>query len=77
MANNVRVGLAGYFYSNDASQIFRVSESLEVGMVGVNVGVFSADTVAFGGIKESGIGREGSIFGIEEYQELKYIHLNL
>ena len=46
-------------------------------MVGVNAGVFSADIVVFGGVKESGIGREGSVFGIEEYQELKYIHLNL
>ncbi|XP_075240787.1 glutarate-semialdehyde dehydrogenase-like [Convolutriloba macropyga] len=76
MANSVKVGLAGYFYSNNAAQIFRVSEALEFGMIGVNEGVISSELAPFGGVKESGVGREGSMYGIEEYQELKYVNLN-
>merc|ERR1712226_1040884 len=76
MANSVKVGLAGYFYSSNAEQIFRVSEALDFGMIGVNEGRVSSEMAPFGGVKESGVGREGSIYGIEEYQELKYINLN-
>lgn len=73
LANSTRVGLAGYFYSRDMSQIWRVSEGLEVGMVGINETAISADCIAFGGVKESGLGREGSKYGLEEYSEIKYL----
>jgi len=73
LANDCRVGLAGYFYSNDISQCFRVGKKLEVGMVGINEGMISAAEGAFGGVKESGIGREGSKYGIDEYTEMKYL----
>ena len=63
----------GYFYSSDFAQIWRVAEKLEVGMVGVNEGLLSSVEAAFGGVKESGLGREGSIYGINEYLETKYI----
>lgn len=72
-ANNTSRGLAGYFYTQDLSQVFRVSRKLEVGMVGVNEGLISTVEAAFGGVKESGIGREGSKHGIDDYVELKYI----
>lgn len=75
LANSAKTGLAGYFYSEDISQIWRVAKQLEVGMVGVNEGIISMAEVPFGGIKESGIGREGSKFGIDEYTEIKYICL--
>lgn len=74
-ANSVRHGLAGYFYSQDLSQIKRVSSRLEVGMVGVNEGVISTCEAPFGGVKESGLGREGGQLGLEEFQEVKYICL--
>lgn len=73
MANNTRVGLAGYFFSNDVKQCWRVAKKLEVGMIGVNEGIISAPEAAFGGIKESGLGREGSRHGIDEYTDVKYI----
>ncbi|XP_011304381.1 succinate-semialdehyde dehydrogenase, mitochondrial [Fopius arisanus] len=73
MANSVPVGLAGYFYSEDLSQIFRVTEKLEVGMIGVNEGIISCAEAAFGGVKESGIGREGSTHGIEDFLDIKYL----
>ena len=72
-ANETPVGLAGYFFSRDVSQIFRVARKLEVGMVGINEGLISCTEAAFGGIKESGIGREGSRHGIEEYVDIKYV----
>ncbi|CAN9514451.1 unnamed protein product [Ophioblennius macclurei] len=75
VANASRVGLAGYVYSQDVSQIFRVSEKLEVGIVGVNEGLLSTPEGAFGGVKESGLGSEGSKYGINEYLELKYMCL--
>lgn len=75
LANSVKHGLAGYFYSQDISQIRRVSSRLEVGMVGVNEGVISACEAPFGGVKESGLGREGGLIGMEEFQEVKYICL--
>lgn len=73
IANNTQRGLAGYFFSQDLNQIFRVNKQLEVGMVGVNEGLISTTEAAFGGIKESGIGREGSKHGIEEYVYIKYV----
>ncbi|XP_076662173.1 succinic semialdehyde dehydrogenase [Halictus rubicundus] len=72
-ANNTPVGLAGYFYSLDVSQIFRVAKALEVGMVGVNEGLISCAEAAFGGVKESGIGREGSRHGVDDYVDIKYV----
>lgn len=72
-ANSVPVGLAGYFYSQDISQIFRVAKNLEVGMVGVNEGMISCTEAAFGGVKESGLGREGSHHGIDDYVDIKYM----
>merc|ERR1711879_633386 len=67
MANDSRVGLAGYFYSNDVGQCWRVGKKLEVGMVGINEGLISAPEAAFGGVKESGLGRESSHHGIDEF----------
>uniref|UniRef100_A0A6V7IQK7 Aldehyde dehydrogenase domain-containing protein n=1 Tax=Bracon brevicornis TaxID=1563983 RepID=A0A6V7IQK7_9HYME len=72
-ANSVPVGLAGYFFSNDISQIFRVAGKLEVGMIGVNEGLISCAEAAFGGVKESGIGREGSKHGIDDFIDMKYL----
>lgn len=73
MANKSEVGLAGYFYSRDLERVYRVAESLEVGMVGVNTGIISDVASPFGGVKESGFGREGSKYGIAEYQVTKMI----
>eukprot|EP00079_Xenopus_tropicalis_P036287 XP_017950058.1 PREDICTED: succinate-semialdehyde dehydrogenase, mitochondrial isoform X1 [Xenopus tropicalis] len=73
IANSANVGLAGYFYSQDPAQIWRVAERLEVGMVGVNEGLLSSVECPFGGVKQSGIGREGSKYGIDEYLEVKYV----
>ncbi|KAJ2709933.1 hypothetical protein H4R19_003999 [Coemansia spiralis] len=74
-ANNVNVGLAGYFFSRDVSRIFRVAEALEVGMVGANTGTLGAGVIPFGGVKESGVGREGSRYGIDEYLNIKAVNL--
>lgn len=65
--------LPGYFYSQDPAQIWRVAEQLEVGMVGVNEGIISSVECPFGGVKQSGLGREGSKYGIDEYLEVKYV----
>ena len=73
MANDTSAGLAAYFYSRDIGRIWRVSEALEYGMVGVNDGLISTEVAPFGGIKESGIGREGSKYGLEDFVEIKYI----
>ncbi|XP_047214961.1 succinate-semialdehyde dehydrogenase, mitochondrial isoform X2 [Girardinichthys multiradiatus] len=73
VANAANVGLAGYFYSQDVGQIWRVAEALEVGMVGVNEGLLSTPEATFGGVKQSGLGREGSRYGIDEYLEVKYM----
>jgi succinate-semialdehyde dehydrogenase/glutarate-semialdehyde dehydrogenase len=75
MANDTEFGLAAYFYSRDVGRIFRVMEALEYGMVGANEGLISNEVAPFGGIKESGIGREGSKYGIEDFLELKYVCL--
>lgn len=72
-ANNTEFGLASYFYSRDIGRIYRVSEALEYGMVGVNVGIIASEHVPFGGVKQSGLGREGSHHGIDEYVEIKYL----
>ena len=73
LANDTPFGLAGYFYTRDLARAFRVAEALECGMVGINTGFLSVETAPFGGIKQSGIGREGSHHGIDEFVELKYI----
>ncbi|HTS94078.1 MAG TPA: NADP-dependent succinate-semialdehyde dehydrogenase [Stellaceae bacterium] len=73
MANDTVFGLAAYFYSRDIGRCWRVSEALEYGIVGVNEGIISTEIAPFGGVKESGIGREGSKYGIEEYLEVKYL----
>lgn len=72
-ANNTEFGLASYFYSRDVGRIFRVSEALEYGMVGINVGIIATEHVPFGGVKQSGLGREGSRHGMAEYLEMKYL----
>jgi succinate-semialdehyde dehydrogenase/glutarate-semialdehyde dehydrogenase len=71
MANDTEFGLAAYFFSRDVSRVWRVAEALEYGMVGINTGLISSEVVPFGGVKESGIGREGSKYGIEEFLEIK------
>jgi len=73
LANNSEFGLAGYFYSRDVGRIFRVAEEMEAGIVGANVGIISTEIAPFGGVKQSGLGREGSKYGLEEYLEVKYI----
>jgi succinate-semialdehyde dehydrogenase/glutarate-semialdehyde dehydrogenase len=72
-ANNTEFGLASYFYSRDIGRITRVSEALEYGMVGVNVGILATEHVPFGGVKQSGLGREGSHYGMDDYVEIKYV----
>ncbi|MDB5870351.1 MAG: succinate semialdehyde dehydrogenase [Polaromonas sp.] len=74
-ANNTEFGLASYFYSRDIGRIYRVAEALEYGMVGINAGVIATEHVPFGGVKQSGLGREGSRHGMEEYLEMKYLCL--
>lgn len=73
LANDTQYGLAAYFYGRDIGRIWRVAESLEYGMIGINDGIISTEVAPFGGVKESGIGREGSRYGIEEYIEIKYL----
>ena len=75
MANDTPYGLASYFFSRDIGRIWRVAEALEYGMVGVNTGLTSKAEIPFGGVKESGLGREGSRFGLDEYLEIKYINM--
>jgi succinate-semialdehyde dehydrogenase/glutarate-semialdehyde dehydrogenase len=73
MANDTPYGLAAYFYSRDVGRIWRVSEALEYGILGINTGFISTEVAPFGGVKESGIGREGSKYGIDEWLEIKYL----
>ena len=73
MANDTEFGLASYFYSRDIGRIWRAAEGLETGMVGINTGLISNEVAPFGGVKQSGLGREGSHYGIEEYVEIKYL----
>ena len=75
LANATEFGLASYFYSRDIGRIFRVAEALEYGMVGVNTGSISNEVAPFGGIKQSGLGREGARQGLDEYLETKYLCL--
>ena len=77
MANDTQYGLAAYFYARDVGRIFRVSEALEYGIVGINEGIISTEVAPFGGVKESGIGREGGKEGLEEFLETKYVAVNL
>ena len=77
MANDTEFGLAGYFYSNNLGRVWRVAEAMETGMVGVNTGLISTEVAPFGGIKQSGLGREGSKYGIEDYLEIKYICMGI
>jgi succinate-semialdehyde dehydrogenase / glutarate-semialdehyde dehydrogenase len=76
-ANDTIFGLASYFYARDVGRITRVQEALEYGMVGVNTGLISNEMAPFGGVKQSGLGREGSHHGIDDYMELKYICLSI
>ncbi|MCL2346242.1 MAG: aldehyde dehydrogenase family protein, partial [Desulfobulbus sp.] len=73
LANATEFGLAAYFYSRDVGRCWRLGEALEYGMVGINTGLISNEVAPFGGIKQSGIGREGSKYGIEDYLEVKYL----
>jgi succinate-semialdehyde dehydrogenase/glutarate-semialdehyde dehydrogenase len=73
LANRTEFGLASYFYSRDIGRIWRVAEALEYGMVGVNTGLITTEVAPFGGVKQSGLGREGSKYGIDEYIEVKYV----
>jgi succinate-semialdehyde dehydrogenase / glutarate-semialdehyde dehydrogenase len=75
LANATEFGLASYFYSRDVGRIFRVGEALEYGMVGINTGLISTAEVPFGGVKQSGLGREGARQGVDDYVELKYLCL--
>lgn len=77
MANDTIFGLASYFYAKDLSRVYKVSEALEYGIVGVNTGIISTEVAPFGGVKQSGLGREGSHHGIEEFLEMKYICLSV
>jgi succinate-semialdehyde dehydrogenase/glutarate-semialdehyde dehydrogenase len=74
-ANDTEFGLAAYFYSRDLARVFRVAEALEYGMVGINTGLISNEVAPFGGMKSSGLGREGSKYGLDEYLEIKYLCL--
>ncbi len=76
LANDSEVGLAGYLYSRDVGRIFRVGEALELGMVGVNTGLISTEVAPFGGVKQSGLGREGGRQGIDDYLVTKYMALS-
>ncbi|MBV8174594.1 MAG: aldehyde dehydrogenase family protein, partial [Verrucomicrobia bacterium] len=73
LSNDTEFGLASYFYSRDVGRIWRVAEGLEYGMVGINTGLISTEVVPFGGVKQSGLGREGSHYGIDEFIEVKYL----
>ncbi|MEX0760570.1 MAG: aldehyde dehydrogenase family protein, partial [Tistlia sp.] len=73
MANDTEFGLASYFFARDMGRVWRVSEGLESGIVGINTGIISTEVAPFGGVKESGLGREGSKYGIEDFVEIKYL----
>jgi succinate-semialdehyde dehydrogenase / glutarate-semialdehyde dehydrogenase len=73
LANDTEFGLASYFYSRDIGRIWRVAEGIESGMVGINTGMVSTEVAPFGGVKQSGLGREGSHYGIDEFVEVKYL----
>ena len=77
IANDVEYGLASYFYARDIKRVWRVGEALEYGMVGINTGAISNEVAPFGGIKSSGLGREGSKYGIDDYLEIKYMCMDI
>ena len=77
MANDTEFGLAAYFYTRDLARSWRVQEALEYGIVGVNEGIISTEVAPFGGVKQSGLGREGSRYGIEDYLVIKYVNMAL
>ncbi|MBS4011639.1 MAG: aldehyde dehydrogenase family protein, partial [Roseovarius sp.] len=77
MANDTIFGLASYFYAKDLSRVYKVAEALEYGIVGVNTGIISTEVAPFGGVKQSGLGREGSHHGIEDFLEMKYICMSI
>ena len=73
LSNDTEFGLASYFFGRDVGRIWRVAEALEYGMVGINTGLISNEVAPFGGMKQSGLGREGSHYGIDEFLEVKYL----
>ena len=77
LANDSEFGLAAYFYARDLGRVWRVAEALETGIVGINTGLISTEVAPFGGVKQSGIGREGSRYGIEDYLDTKYLCMGL
>lgn len=77
MANDTEFGLAAYFYSRDLSRVWRVAEAIESGMVCINSGILSTEVAPFGGVKQSGLGREGSRHGIDDYVEMKYLCITI
>ena len=77
MCNDTESGLAAYFYTRDIGRAWRVAEALEYCMVGINDGLISTEVAPFGGVKQSGLGREGSKYGIEEYLEIKYLSFDV
>jgi succinate-semialdehyde dehydrogenase/glutarate-semialdehyde dehydrogenase len=74
-ANDTEFGLASYFYARDIGRVWRVAEALEAGIVGVNTGLISTEVAPFGGVKQSGVGREGSKYGIEDFLQVKYVSM--
>jgi succinate-semialdehyde dehydrogenase/glutarate-semialdehyde dehydrogenase len=76
-ANDTPFGLSAYFYTRDLGRAWRVARALETGMVGINDGIISTEVAPFGGVKQSGLGREGSSWGIDEYLEMKYVCIGL
>ena len=77
MANDTEFGLASYFYARDLSRVWRVAEAIESGMVGINTGLISTEVAPFGGVKQSGLGREGSHYGLDDYLEIKYLCMGI
>jgi succinate-semialdehyde dehydrogenase/glutarate-semialdehyde dehydrogenase len=77
MANASEFGLAAYFYTRDLSRVWRVAEAIESGIIGINTGLISTEVAPFGGVKSSGLGREGSKYGIEDYLEIKYLCMGI
>src|SRR3546814_17677628 len=77
LANDTEVGLAGYFYTRDLARAWRVAEALECGIVGINTGLVSTEVAPFGGVKQSGVGREGPRHGLHDYTELKYVCIEI
>ena len=73
LANSTEFGLASYFYASDLSRVYRVAEALDFGMIGINTGHISTEVAPFGGVKQSGFGREGSKYGIDDYLNIKYL----